>query len=368
MILLSYTRRLAQQPGVYWLVPDSEAAVGPPPHIPSGRPLWRWYPPPLRNSPGGERLSPESAINVVTTPSHWITDLNIRVDVTTQEPPEVDLTWLLRRPYSFLPPVPHRDQCQLCPTALGDWLQDRAAIPARAGYEARWGVNYMSGGGLPLDRFDHDQQRHITAHRMDNVPTMTALAHRSSHRDTVLDTTCLLCGAQPETTPHLWACSAQSHEWGPARRRLAARLDPKVGTRAAPVRHQLWEPAMLEQWVAALRTPPGVHRAPRAGHGVHTPRHRGVHTGLVRSRQGACHVAEGPLGPRQHDGVGIAGATPAPASGARGSTAGAPGVRTVARGVTTRSSWLPLTPPGPTYLHTARTQHTQPRPFTYTRG
>ena len=29
MILLSYARRLAVQPGVFWLVPDSEAAVGP---------------------------------------------------------------------------------------------------------------------------------------------------------------------------------------------------------------------------------------------------------------------------------------------------------------------------------------------------
>ena len=28
MILLSYIRGLAEQPGVYWLVPDSEAAVG----------------------------------------------------------------------------------------------------------------------------------------------------------------------------------------------------------------------------------------------------------------------------------------------------------------------------------------------------
>ena len=28
MILLSYVRRLAQQPGVFWLVPDFEAAVG----------------------------------------------------------------------------------------------------------------------------------------------------------------------------------------------------------------------------------------------------------------------------------------------------------------------------------------------------
>ena len=90
---------------------------------------------------------------------------------------------------------------------------------------------------------------------MDNIPTMTVLAHRSSHRDTVLDTTCLLCGAQPEMAPHLWACSAQSHEWEPARRLLAEWLDHKVGTPAAPVRHQLWEPAVLEQWAAALRTP-----------------------------------------------------------------------------------------------------------------
>ena len=116
-------------------------------------------------------------------------------------------------------------------------------------------MNYMSKGDLPLDWSDHDQQRHITAHRMDNVPTMTVLAQRSSHRNTVLDTTCLLCKAQPETVPHLWAYSAQSHEWGPTRRRLAAWLDQMVGPRAAPVRHQLWEPAIVEQWAAALRTP-----------------------------------------------------------------------------------------------------------------
>ena len=135
---------------------------------------------------GGRRLSPASAINVVTTPSHRITDLNVRVDAETQEPPEVDLTWLLCRPFSFLPPVTYRDQCQLSPTALSDWLQDQASIPVQVGYEARWGVNYTSGSGLPLDWLDSDQQRHITAHCMDNVPTMTVLAHRSSHRNTVL--------------------------------------------------------------------------------------------------------------------------------------------------------------------------------------
>ena len=157
---------------------------------------------------GGRRLFPASAINMVTTPSHWIMDLNVCVDAVTQEPPEVDLTWLLRRPFSVLPPVTYRDQCQLSPTALSDWLQDQASIPARVGYGARWGVNCTSGSGLPLNWFDSDQQRHIMAHRMDNVPAMIVLAHRSSHRNTVLDTMCLVCGAQPETAPHLWACSA----------------------------------------------------------------------------------------------------------------------------------------------------------------
>ena len=93
------------------------------------------------------------------------------------------------------------------------------------------------------------------AHRMDNIPTMTVLAHRSSHRNTVLDTTCLLCGAQPQMAPHLWACLVLSHEWAPARLRLAEWLDQQVGRRAVSVRNQLWEPAVLEQWAAALQTP-----------------------------------------------------------------------------------------------------------------
>ena len=90
MILLSYVRRLAQQPGVYWLVPDSEAAVGAlrtnheGGHCGDG--IHHLYATVLR----GQRLSPESAINVLTTPLHWITDLNVRVDAATQHPPEVD--------------------------------------------------------------------------------------------------------------------------------------------------------------------------------------------------------------------------------------------------------------------------------------
>ena len=124
----------------------------------------------------------------------WPRQLNVWGDAATKDPPKVDVTWLLHRPFSFLPPVAYRDQCQLSPTAVHGWLQEQASILARVGYEARWGANYAPGGGLPLEWFDRDQQRHISAHRMDNVPTMTVLAHRSSHCATVLDTTCLLCG------------------------------------------------------------------------------------------------------------------------------------------------------------------------------
>ena len=105
---------------------------------------------------------------------------------------------------------------------------------------------------------------------MDNIFTMTILAHRSSHRNTVLDTTCLLCRAQPETAPDLWACLAQSHEWGPACRRLADWLDQKVEKRAVSVRHQLWEPAIMEQSAAALRTP-FLQQAHMDCCGPHTP-------------------------------------------------------------------------------------------------
>ena len=63
-------RRLARQPGVYWLVPDSEAAVGAlRTYYEGGRSgdgIHHLYATVLR----GQCLSPESAINVLTTPSH----------------------------------------------------------------------------------------------------------------------------------------------------------------------------------------------------------------------------------------------------------------------------------------------------------
>ena len=203
---------------------------------------------------------------------------------------------------------------------------------------------------------------------------MTVLAHRSSQWGTVLDTTCLLCGTQPETAPHLWACSAQSHEWGPARRRLAAWLDQKVGPRAAPVRHQLWEPTVLEQWAAALRTPSMqlTHLECTGPHSLGTEflrhvveesiriwyAHAKARATLLKARLGAGSTMAWALQElRLHQ----------QAEKERGA-AGAPGISAVARGELTRSPRLPLPLPRPTHLRTARTQHTQPCPFTFTRG
>ena len=70
------------------------------------------------------------------------------------------------------------------------------------------GNELYAGRGLPLDWVNKDQEHHIRGHRLDNILTMTVPPHRSSHRNLVLDTTCLVCGAQPETAPHFRACSA----------------------------------------------------------------------------------------------------------------------------------------------------------------
>ena len=130
----------------------------------------------------------------------------------------------------------------------------------------------------------------------------------------------------------------------------------------------MWEPNVLEQWAAALRTPSMLRAHMECStrwDRVHTSRNRGVHQSLVRPCQGACHVAESPPGPRQHDGVGVAGAAPAPAGGERGSTAGNSGMTTVARRVTSRFPRLPLFPPITTQLHTYTLTLTQRARYTH---
>ena len=80
MILWLYIRRLAQQPGVFWLVLDSETAVGALRTYQEGGHCGDGIHHLYATVLGGRRLSPASAINVVTTPSHWIKDLNVHVN------------------------------------------------------------------------------------------------------------------------------------------------------------------------------------------------------------------------------------------------------------------------------------------------
>ena len=79
-------------------------------------------------------------------------------------------------------------------------------MPARVHYKHRWGPNYQLGLGLPLDSFTSNQQKHIGAHRMCNLPTMMVQAERAQHRNVQMHEHCLLCGSSPETAQHVWAC------------------------------------------------------------------------------------------------------------------------------------------------------------------
>ena len=70
VILLSYVRRLAEKPGMYWLVPHSESAVGALRTYQEGGHCWDSIYHLYAIVPGDRRLSLDLAINVVITPSH----------------------------------------------------------------------------------------------------------------------------------------------------------------------------------------------------------------------------------------------------------------------------------------------------------
>ena len=64
----------------------------------------------------------------------------------------------------------------------------------------------------------------------------------------------------------------QSHERQPARQRLHTWLSTYVGPQASQVQGQLWDPAVLEQWSAAITTPSmcAVHMGPAGLHDMGT--------------------------------------------------------------------------------------------------
>ena len=65
-----------------------------------------------------EHLAPRVAIYISAMPSHRITAINVQVDAATREEPLTDPTWMLCRPYAFLPPGKPGDRCHLAPMDL----------------------------------------------------------------------------------------------------------------------------------------------------------------------------------------------------------------------------------------------------------
>ena len=67
--------------------------------------------------PGGQ-LPGKAAIKIVVMPSHWIMDIRMQVDAAACDELQADLTWMLHRPYSFVPPEKYHNHYQLAPSDL----------------------------------------------------------------------------------------------------------------------------------------------------------------------------------------------------------------------------------------------------------
>ena len=138
-----------------------------------------------------------------------------------------------------------------------------------------------------------DQQRHLVAYQMCNLPTMMVLAERAAHHNVQLGTQCLLCGSGPEMARHLWECPVQSHEWRSVRQHLHTWPTTYVGPRASQVQGQLWDPAVLEQWPAVIATPSlrMAHMGLAGPHGIGTEciRHILLESQKVRLLQAKAH-------------------------------------------------------------------------------
>ena len=151
MALIEYVILLAAREGVYWIVGDSAAAVealrkyqeG----VMSGDGMREFYAQRL----GCRLVAPLSAINIIVTPSHWITSVNVAVDRATGEVPTVDLTRALRRHYACAPAEKHKDHYQMVPKVLLSWLWDKAAEDSNTHNENRFQQAWKPGRGIRMD-------------------------------------------------------------------------------------------------------------------------------------------------------------------------------------------------------------------------
>ena len=137
---------------------------------------------------------PLSAINIIVTPSHWITGVNVRVDRAIGEVPTVDLTRALRRHYAYAPSEKYMDHYQLVPRVLLNWLRDRSAADSNSYNEDRYSHAWEPGRGICLHWLTARQQWHAQRHRMHTMPTREVMAKRAAHYKQIVPTRSALQG------------------------------------------------------------------------------------------------------------------------------------------------------------------------------
>ena len=79
MTLLLYVQRLAHHRGVCWVVSDSKSTMGTLGTYQGGGHCGEGRHHHYAQSLGVERLAPRAAINIVVTPSQWMTPINVQV-------------------------------------------------------------------------------------------------------------------------------------------------------------------------------------------------------------------------------------------------------------------------------------------------
>ena len=147
LILLSYVRKLQHPNRLCRVIPDSESSMGALQTYIDGGYCGDGIHHLQAHILQGAQLAPTAAIKIVTMPSHWITEPG--VDVATKDEPAVNLMWMLRCPFCFVPMEKFRDHSQPALLDLQDWLQAQATIPVHVWCEHPWADWYKPGIGPP---------------------------------------------------------------------------------------------------------------------------------------------------------------------------------------------------------------------------
>ena len=172
--LITYVRAANRLPEgtVVWMTPDSQSAVA----------ALRSY----ANNPRAKGMMTQIyaqdldygprevqvALNVLATPSHRFTMVNAWADYATKLKPRIDGSRTFRRCFHFVPPEPYKQQYQLGPRGVRQYLTKKAGEELTRANRQEFGDAWQSGRGLRIEWFEAKQERHIQRQRMACIATM----------------------------------------------------------------------------------------------------------------------------------------------------------------------------------------------------